>query len=733
MPDYYQNDAEYLMDEMKHLDSMLQDLISRKGSEGESDPFKGLYLTGEDAYILLEGKEAWEEGNRPQNPQIQNPQSSQGQRNQSSIGQEDIQDGDKIKEAKIAIQQKIERSLDAGSKLNLCRLSSNFDLDDLEHEAIIICAAADLDPKYEKIYGYLHDDMTQRSPTLGLILDLLCNTFEERIEVRKRFLPSSKLLENKILEPADGRDEGLQLSTPLRLNPDVLASLLDSDEKKPSQSSLGAGMASISEELREKLKNLTICLAREKGRTICYLQGPYGSGKKEMAHRICSALGKEWMEIDLITLAADGREFDQSLSRELRKALLEDCAVFITNLDTLASEDPKYLQLKSTLAKSLESYPGLIILSSHGPVDLGKELQRRTLILKITAPDYPERRLIWARSLGGSLSQVDLDDLASKFRFTGGQIEDAVRAAFSLAALEGKDRIRKEDVYNGCRLQADRKLSTLSRRVEAKNCWEDLVLPGEKMEQLKEIVSRVRHQGEVYHDWGFGKKLSLGKGLNILFSGSSGTGKTLAAEVLAYELGLEMYKVDLSTMVSKYIGETEKNLARIFQEAEQGNAILFFDEADSIFGKRSEVKDSHDRYANLEISYLLQKMEEHEGVVIMATNLVRNMDEAFTRRMHFTVEFPFPEEEYRLRLWKTLLPAEMPVAGDVDFEFLARKLRIAGGNIKNILVGAAFLAAENSGRLTMEHLVRATGKEYRKVGMICSQSDFGEYYPLVSS
>ena len=194
-----------------------------------------------------------------------------------------------------------------------------------------------------------------------------------------------------------------------------------------------------------------------------------------------------------------------------------------------------------------------------------------------------------------------------------------------------------------------------------------------------------------------------------------------------------MYKVDLSTMVSKYIGETEKNLARIFQEAEQGNAILFFDEADSIFGKRSEVKDSHDRYANMEVSYLLQKMEEHEGIVIMATNLARNMDEAFTRRMHFTVEFPFPDEEYRLLLWKTLLPPEMPLTGDVDFEFLARKLRIAGGSIKNILVGAAFLAAENSGKLNMEHLIKAAGKEYRKEGMICSQSDFGEYYTLVSS
>ena len=383
---------------------------------------------------------------------------------------------------------------------------------------MIVCAAAELEPKYEKLYGYLQDDMTRRSPTMGLILDILCETPEERIEARKRFLPGSRLLDNKILEHADGREDGLQLSSPLRLNPDVLASILTtSDGRKPSPA--GSAGFPISEAIRDKLRNLTIGLARGKGMMICHLQGPYGSGKREAAAQISAALGKDKVDIDLAALAYEDKGFEQAFSREMRKALLRGSVVHVENLDLPASDDPRAGAVRSTLTRSLESYPGPIILSSLGPVDLGKDLQRKILALKLPLPEYHERRRIWSMALGGRLPREDVDDLASKFRYTGGQIQDAARAAFNLAALEGRDGIRKEDVYKGCRIQADRKLSTLSRRVQVENRWEDLVLSEVKLEQLKEIVARVRHQGEVYHDWGFGKKLSLGKGINVLFSG----------------------------------------------------------------------------------------------------------------------------------------------------------------------------------------------------------------------
>jgi SpoVK/Ycf46/Vps4 family AAA+-type ATPase len=235
----------------------------------------------------------------------------------------------------------------------------------------------------------------------------------------------------------------------------------------------------------------------------------------------------------------------------------------------------------------------------------------------------------------------------------------------------------------------------------------------------------------VYDRWGFGKKLSLGKGLIALFSGPSGTGKTLSAEILARELGLDLYRIDLSCVVSKYIGETEKNLSRMFAEAQESNAILFFDEADALFGKRSEVKDAHDRYANIEINYLLQRVEEFEGVIILASNLSKNIDAAFVRRLSFMVEFPFPDEGHRLRIWRGIFPRQAPVAEDLDFAFLACKFRIAGGNIKNVALAAAFQAAEAGQAISMVHLVAALKREYQKLGKVCEKADFEQYYEQV--
>jgi SpoVK/Ycf46/Vps4 family AAA+-type ATPase len=271
----------------------------------------------------------------------------------------------------------------------------------------------------------------------------------------------------------------------------------------------------------------------------------------------------------------------------------------------------------------------------------------------------------------------------------------------------------------------------LAKKITPIYNWQDIILPNDRLQHLREICVHLKYRQQVFHTWGFERKMSLGKGLSILFVGPSGTGKTMAAEIIANEIGLDLYKIDLSCVVSKYIGETEKNLSKIFQEAEQSNSILFFDEADAIFGKRSEVKDSHDRYANIEINYLLQKIEEYEGISILASNFQKNIDEAFTRRMRFIIEFPFPDEEYRYRIWKTVFPNDTPLDGDIDFEFLASKLTFTGGNIKNIAFRAAFLAAEDSGVIAMEHIIRATKREFQKMGRLCVKADFEQYFELV--
>jgi SpoVK/Ycf46/Vps4 family AAA+-type ATPase len=337
--------------------------------------------------------------------------------------------------------------------------------------------------------------------------------------------------------------------------------------------------------------------------------------------------------------------------------------------------------------------------------------------------------LFWAESVEhGAAADVDTAGLSNKFRFSGGQIRDAVFTARNLARRRDPQNVlvNMSDLLEACRLQSNRKLAELATRIKPHYVWSDIVLPPDSLRQLREICNAVEFRSIVYEEWGFENKLSQGKGLGLLFAGPSGTGKTMAAEVLAGELGLDLYKIDLSTVVSKYIGETEKNLSRIFTEAATSNAVLFFDEADALFGKRSEVRDSHDRYANIEINYLLQRMEEYEGTVILATNLRKNMDDAFVRRIQFTIEFPFPHADQRLAIWQRVWPKDMP-REDLDLDFMARRFEISGGNIRNIALATAFLAAEDGACVKMKHLIRATWQEYQKMGKVVMEGEFGEY------
>jgi SpoVK/Ycf46/Vps4 family AAA+-type ATPase len=323
---------------------------------------------------------------------------------------------------------------------------------------------------------------------------------------------------------------------------------------------------------------------------------------------------------------------------------------------------------------------------------------------------------------------VDPEVFAAGFMFSGGQIRDAVQTARNLALKKktNGNSISAHDVRTACLLQSNRKLATLARQIKPSYTWNDIVLPEDRFEQLKDIVNHARHKALVFDSWGFGRKLSYGKGLNVLFTGPSGTGKTMSAEIMAADLGLHLYKIDLARVVSKFIGETEKNLSKIFEEAETSNAILFFDEADALFGKRSEVHDAHDRYANIETSYLLQRMEEYEGIIILATNFRRNMDDAFVRRIQYAVEFPFPEKHDRREIWTKTWPHELPLSDDIDFDFLAGRFEMSGGNIKNICLNSAFIAAADGKTVTMNHLMKATRNEYRKMGKLMMGGEFLE-------
>jgi SpoVK/Ycf46/Vps4 family AAA+-type ATPase len=329
--------------------------------------------------------------------------------------------------------------------------------------------------------------------------------------------------------------------------------------------------------------------------------------------------------------------------------------------------------------------------------------------------------------------------LASQFLLTSEQVRDAVASAKDLAAQHGEP-LNRQQLLATARLHSNPNLSSLARKITPRYTWADIILPPDPRAILQELVGTVRNRPHVLEDWGVGKKLASSAGITALFAGDPGTGKTMAAEVIAGELGLDLYKIDLSTIVSKYIGETEKNLERIFGEAQSSNAILFFDEADAIFGKRSEVKDAHDRYANIEISYLLQRMEAYDGVTILATNLRANLDEAFARRLQFAIDFPFPDDEHRQRIWQALFPAAVPHAADLDFGLLARRFKLAGGNIRNIIVTATYLAAADGvadggaanggGSVSMRHLLHGARRELQKMGRLVNEKDLSLPVPV---
>ncbi len=344
-------------------------------------------------------------------------------------------------------------------------------------------------------------------------------------------------------------------------------------------------------------------------------------------------------------------------------------------------------------------------------------------------PVFAERRKIWIDTVNGAgIPESEIDIISGRFNFSETQIKNAV---FYAKKFLDSGEITIDNIYKACGLQSGQKLAVYSRKVNNFYTWDDIVLPDDRSKQLREICNYIKHKHLVYFRWGFEKKLALGRGLNVLFSGPSGTGKTMAADIIAHELNLEMYKVDLSSIVSKYIGETEKNLNRIFGESSSGNVILFFDEADALFGKRSEVKDAHDRYANIETNYLLQKMEEHEGIVVLATNFNKNLDEAFARRMHFTVDFPFPDDRQRELILRKIFPEDAPLSDDIDYRFFSEKFKLTGGNIKNIALTAAFYAADESSEITMRHIILAVKREMRKLGKLCVKGDFGVYYDLL--
>jgi len=623
---------------------------------------------------------------------------------------------------------------DDGSRwARLCRAPG---LTPLDAELLLVALAPELDLKYERIYVYLQDDVTRRRPTVDLALGLLCTGWEERVAGRARLSASAPLLRHRLLRLADDpaqRDPPL-LSRYLRPEPRVVEFLLGSDEPDAALLGLCTAVEPAARLddvlLPEPLKTALAAVVRgvpEGGTALVYLQGPYGVGKRTTAEALCREAGVPLLTVDVARLlAAD--DAAALVGAAAREGLLRGAALLWEGFDLLLADERRGLRdavLREAAGRGVTFLAGE---EAWEPADAPPG--QAFYPVRLERPAYGERVRLWGALLNGdgSGAGIDLEGLANQFRFSGGQIRDAAATARSLARVRdpAEARVSMDDLRAACRLQSNQRLASLAQKVAPRYGWDDIVLPADRTQQLREVVRSMHYRARVYHEWGFGSKLALGKGLNVLFTGPPGTGKTMGAEVIAAELALDLYKIDLSSMVSKYIGETEKNLARIFAEAETSNAILFFDEADALFGRRSEVRDSHDRYANLEVAYLLQRMEAYEGVVILATNFRRNMDDAFVRRMHHTVDFPLPGERERLRIWAQVFPAATPLEPGLGLDRLARRLEVAGGSIRNIALAAAFLAADDGGVVRMPHLVCAARREFQKMGKVVSEGELEE-------
>ncbi|MBV9201159.1 MAG: AAA family ATPase [Alphaproteobacteria bacterium] len=610
-------------------------------------------------------------------------------------------------------------------------LVGEFALTAFQAAALVIAFAPELDLRYERLFAYLQDDVGKRRPTVDLLLRLLCPDRTRRALWLGEFGSGAPLVQNRLITVARNPEAPL-LSAPVQLDYQIAAVLLRHGQLdsrlvgfcKVSAATRDFGGLPIAPEWHKALPAL-LASAREERRPLrFYLQGPSGVGKGHLADAIAARLGARLVTADLGALRQLS-DIGERLRLTFREVWLKGGVLYLTGVDGLREDGAQF----SALLGLISADPGVTVLSGHSTWSAA-ELDATGIIplaFDVTAPGV--QRASWTRALdnaGITVPEDELAVLAERFRLTPAQAGEAALAAVNRARWReavsggGDTRPTLEDFFLAARLQGGQELATLARRIEPKRSWSDIVLPQESFDQLREICARIASHRQVLRDWGFARRLSLGKGVTALFSGPSGTGKTLAAEIIAYELGLFLYKIDLATVVSKYIGETEKNLDRLFTAAQDANCVLFFDEADALFGKRSEVRDSHDRYANLEISYLLQKMEEFEGLAILATNLRQNLDDAFTRRLAFTVHFPFPDEHERHRIWSEIWPSELPVAPDVDALGLARELKMSGGNIKNTALAAAYYAAADGGVVTRAHLLRAARREFQKMGKVPS-------------
>ena len=630
------------------------------------------------------------------------------------------------------------------------RLAERFGLGAFEQFCVAATLALEIDRnKYGKAYALLQDDVTRKQPSLELLLRLYAGVDEAGRWDAARAFDTSRPLRRWNLLRLSARDAG-EPATPfgrrIELDDRISRFLLGLDDLGPQLeefATVGPWDADAlrvlpDRDMEARLVHLVAEVQRgapgAPPRLVVHVHGRQGTGRRSLVTAICQQRGFRLLRVDGGRFAAlPAATIDESLAVLAREATLQPTAFCIENIDPLLEDDAPSAPGLRAMGLALRAVsPVTFVIGQRPWAPEGLIGDGVFQAVALDLPDAAKARRIW----GEELADVALDpqvggleraaaELAARFRVSAGQIHDAVASAQTRALWEKPEgaSLTLADLYQGCREQCSHRLGTLARQVTTGFGWGDLILPDTQRNQLLELERAIRNSSGVLEDWDFRSRLPYGRGITALFSGPSGTGKTMASGILARELGLDLYKIDLSRVVSKYIGETEKNLDRIFQQAEDANAMLFFDEADALFGSapRSRTRTTATRTSR---SYLLQKMEERLGVTVLASNLRSNMDDAFLRRIRFGIEFPMPEYQQRLQIWRSSLPKGIRLADDVDLTILAKRLRVSGGSIMNVCVSAASLAYEPGGAIAMKHFALAATRELQKLGHQFNQSDF---------
>jgi hypothetical protein len=597
------------------------------------------------------------------------------------------------------------------------QLCSTFNLSLFERNLLLLCAGMELDHRIPSLCARAQGNDALSYPTFNLALATLPEPHWSAL------VPDAPLRRWQLIELSAGQT---LTHSPLRIDERILHYLIGvsctDDRTLGIIQPIAATHQSVASHraLAQQLANTWLQAQQQATRPIVQLCGYETASKQEIAATACSLLNWQLYHLSALAVpihANDLQRLTRLWNREAtlnRAALLIDC----DGIDALNGTR------EEAIAQLIEQITSPIIIARP---DRQPQRQRPLITFEIQPPTPDEQYELWTTSLGEMGRELNghITKLVSQFKLSASAIQTVCTEAIGRQNVVTQPATSDSQLpillWNTCRVQVRPRLDDLAQRIEPTAYWDDLVLPDHEKQILQSIAAQVRQRSQVYEHWGFRQKSDRGLGISALFAGVSGTGKTMSAEVLAQELHLDLYRIDLSSVVSKYIGETEKNLQRIFDAAECGAVILLFDEADALFGKRSDVKDSHDRYANMEVSYLLQRMEAYQGLAVLTTNLKDSLDTAFLRRLRFVVKFPFPDVAQRAEIWRRIFPQKTPTQG-LDFNKLAR-LNVAGGNIRNIALNATFLAADANEPVQMKHLFTAAQSEYIKLERTLTEAE----------